>query len=777
MFNLFIYPIFTYSQDNSLIIENDFLRIQLSNDKGAIQSLFNKVKGIELIKGEVLLPPWELSFQGKKNWGDCESFTFKKLEGSIDTEVYELIWKLKDLPIDINCQVFVKKTNPDVTFKLKVLNQSEYIITSLTFPLLQGISTLSGDGSSDILVHPTGSGLLVRNPIKTFNRNNPREYINKFAHSEYPDGCHGSPMQLIEYYTKDKGGFYFAAYDPLSTLKELNFYKDFDRNELYLSILHKNWDLTQGGSEEFTLDFPIIIGALNNGDWYEGAKRYRDWVFRESNIKPVWSSKKNKNDMEQPKPANWLLNKVGLCTFGISSRRDQSIFIDKLNKNINTDIFHILAFDWENNDTSNTDWGNQDLDVLYVNPKNIASIHKSGDYFALFKNDCFISTKCNDYFQKFDERGTNIFFKDRRNLSEYMCPFEDIWINFYTKRDKFLTCNDKIKCDGIYNDISICNAAPFECKEILHKHQSFIGRGMVDVYRSLVMKSKETCRSENPSRFIPFGTELIVENFVDLIDFYHARGFAEEQGFFEWSGDPTGMIEMIPLFTYVYHENGPVRLDGFLKLSKEFGDIFYYIVARTILWGGIPELNYEFSAPELFDEMTDSTNYVTYDYWTNWIVDKNPYHTDKDKIDFLNEAAKARLGFGKKYLVFGKMEQPPLITSEIPSIELNYYHYNTFIEGGDRLRKGKIKVPTILTSSYSFRGESVGIFYINLDSTNPITIKTRINPEDYGLNSDKTLVTLKDENSVKPIVDFVPSKEIEINLSPRKVYLIELSIK
>ena len=58
---------------------------------------------------------------------------------------------------------------------------------------------------------------------------------------------------------------------------------------------------------------------------------------------------------------------------------------------------------------------------------------------------------------------------------------------------------------------------------------------------------------------------------------------------------------MIPLFYYVYHEMGVVRMDGWGKLVLETGDYFFHIVARVYLWGGLYEINHEYSPIEELD--------------------------------------------------------------------------------------------------------------------------------------------------------------------------------
>jgi len=762
-----------FAKEDFYNLESRYLLIKFS-EKGELRRIYNKKKNLELMSKSMELPPWELKLDERPMIKDSESFSFEKIYHKGKDGIYQLEWKVRDLPIRIICRAFVSLENSDINFELRIINGTSNKIISFTFPVIRGISSLSEETEFDFLVHPSGGGLLIKNPMKAFNPENPKEYISKFAFSEYPDGFHGSPMQFIEYFKKDLGGFYFATHDPYSTGKEFNFYKDFDNDNLYLRLVHYNWDLRRDNSSELSLGYPIVFSSLMVGDWYEGAEKYRNWVFGEISSTPPWSTKNSEPENQNNMHHNWIKGDIGLGTFGISSRRDQSSLFRSLKKAFKTNILHVTAFDWENNDTANTDWGYDDIDICHIDNNNLNAIKNGGDYFALYKTDCFISTKCKNYLNVFNSSGTDIFFVDRNNRSEYMCPLDKEWIEFYSSRDILLTSSDNIKSDAIYNDISICNSAPIYCENILHSHPQGVGRGMINAYRSLILESKKRCTSKNPSRYIPFGTELIIENFVDIIDFYHARGYAGVQGFFEWNGDISGMIEKIPLFTYVYHENGPVRFDGFLKLSKEFGEIFYFIAARVILWGGVPELNYEFSSPELLEGISGPTYFVTYDYWTNWIKDKKPYKADPDKVEFLRESIKARTEFGRKYLVYGKMVRPPEISNEISQLELDYFHYNTFIDGGDRMRKGLVNVPSVLGSAYTYKDESLGIFLINLHKSESLNINIKVNPKDYNLHFVNPVLVLKTGDRDLKLDKFNPLEKIEVQLPPRKIGMIEL---
>src|SRR5699024_5484513 len=99
--------------------------------------------------------------------------------------------------------------------------------------------------------------------------------------------------------------------------------------------------------------------------------------------------------------------------------------------------------------------------------------------------------------------------------------------------------------------------------------------------------------------------EQMCETFLDRLDFYQARAWGQPCATLEtWpirQAMRTGQARMIPLFDYVYHEWGVVRMDGWGKLVEETGQLFYDTVAKTYLWGGLYEINHEYSPMEELD--------------------------------------------------------------------------------------------------------------------------------------------------------------------------------
>ena len=188
----------------------------------------------------------------------------------------------------------------------------------------------------------------------------------------------------------------------------------------------------------------------------------------------------------------------------------------------------------------------------------------------------------------------------------------------------YISCDDSLKDNG--NCISHPN----------HDHPIGYGRWMLDAYEAQYNNNRANINSAHPEGYAPQGNELIVENYVDDIDFYYARAEGGPLGFLEAGEGNTIYLrecvlshdcEKIPMFEYIYHEYGPVKVDGDLKLSSDLsyngndfveitdkpgiGDIFYWSAGKMNIRGGLPLIEYSMSSLEVFPDNPE-TNPPTY---------------------------------------------------------------------------------------------------------------------------------------------------------------------
>lgn len=89
------------------------------------------------------------------------------------------------------------------------------------------------------------------------------------------------------------------------------------------------------------------------------------------------------------------------------------------------------------------------------------------------------------------------------------------------------------------------------------------------------------------------------------------------------------------------------------KITKEGGDLIYHTIAKTYLWGGLFEINSEYSEMEAIG---DSVNSSEEHYCQFKHVD---FQYDRTIAKYLAKFASLRTGRYNKYLAYGEMKRPP----------------------------------------------------------------------------------------------------------------------
>ncbi len=109
---------------------------------------------------------------------------------------------------------------------------------------------------------------------------------------------------------------------------------------------------------------------------------------------------------------------------------------------------------------------------------------------------------------------------------------------------------------------------------------------------------------------------------------------------------PDGRMEIVPLFPFVYHEYGPVAVQGIYAVNPwnlpAAEDFFTWAEARAVLWGGLIV-----SFPTTKDAAPSES-----------------------RIRYLRSLAAARMNFARDYLAYGRMHRPPEI--DCGTIEIDH---------------------------------------------------------------------------------------------------------
>lgn len=737
-------------------LANGRIRISISETDGSIQSILDIRSSKEYVvaAGE----PFRLETDGGIRSG-FEQFSFEERQPGGKQEA-SLTWRVSE-GLTVKAVVSISGGTDEIDFRCEAMNETNERIVSLEHPIIGGLGAITEGGENDYAAHSYATGFKVRNPLKHFEKDGAG-----LRFMPYPESFSGASMQFFTYYGLNEGGLYFAALDGEGYAKWLNFYKN-GSGLLEASFIHGCEDM--GAGKGIRTGYPIVVKLLEGRDWYEAADHYKAWAEQQS-----WCSKGKLVDQKEEDNCKWLHETMGVATFGINAGFDRTEWLRKYHQHIRTPMFHILGPDWSNAPQTfykGFPGGFDDWFPTRFNRENIEAMKGYGDKYAPFEFDYLFHMEGAD-----GERGKEAAqkFPEKEKLKSidayrfpFICPAADYTQHFHVDRDVTLQRNDDV--DSIYYDISANNIMKI-CLDDSHGHPVGAGRAINEAYRQNYIRTK-AAMIEAAGRYVPMGTEMMNETLLDVLDYYQARAGGQPAAPLE--GYPlrdllkTGEAELIPMFAYVYHEYGAVRLDGWGKLVEEIGSLYYFTVARTYLWGGLYELNYEYSPMEAQDGHENAPEEHYYPF------EPRGYAFSADRADYLAQFADLRTGAGNKYLAYGRM-LPPL-EFERDRISADWFHYNHGKETKEYNDSGELQVDTVVHSAWRYKEESVGLFFANVSGESR-RVKAAVEPIRYGLAGSSFQYVLHTGGASGEITVLTPLEDgtIELDIPARSVVLLEI---
>lgn len=739
-----------------IVLENSQVAIAFSKENGAIAQLRDVGRGLDF-----LAQPGKTPFRiqvGNQTMESYQSFSYARDKALTDGQAYTLTWQVNE-GITLTGRLELKDGDDQVSFTSKVENTGDTSVLYAEYPVIGGMASL---GEESALAHSYVTGLLIHDPFKQFVSDG-----DGLRYTPYPEGFSGATMQFFTYYAKGKGGLYVAALDGQSHQKWLNMYK-MDR-QLEISHMYGYEDIKTGNS--FAADYPFVL-KLVSGDreWYEAADIYKQWATQQ-----YWTQRGPAQLRDDTQKPTWLLEDIGLSTFGIGASHDRSDWIRLYHEVADTNVFHILGPDWpkvDQNFYNSVPGGMQDWFPTRFNQQNLDTIRELGDRFAPFEFDYLVDPNKSDS-QNLKEN-LQIFPNPTLSHDGYtfnmLCPATEYTQNFHAQRD--VQVYREAKVDSMYYDISGNNLIKI-CMNPTHGHPIGGGIAITNGYQATYEKTRAAL-NEEAGEYIPLGTEMINEVFLRELDYYQARAWAQPSSALEtWpfrSQIKSGEAEMIPMFAYVYNEYGIVRLDGWGKLVEEIGELYYNTVAKTYAWGGIYELNYEYSPMEVLGgvEPPAEEHY--------WRFKPRGFEYSAERGEYLRQFAALRTGAGNRYLAYGTMLQP--LSIESPKVKMNWFMFNH--EHDDR---GVYQAPAIVQSAWKsiVDGKTSLGFVLANTSDKPVAVDAVIDAAAYGLEGEFTAHILNDftndgfeQSPLEGTGTQVPLKQ---TLNARTVYLVEISQK
>jgi len=744
-----------------LVLESDVLRVAFSRASGELLAIDNLAADL------ALLPP-EGSLSGPPRVGLVgqaaprpQGFRYTLLEDTPERQSLSLVWDYTD---GVRVEVRAELAEGGALVKLwpRVVNEGTRGVRRLDYPTLRRLNTLGETAKDDVLVHPFVRGMLVRNPVSTLDIAH-----NPMAEALYPQAYNGMTHQLVDYYSQGTGGFFFAAFDPHATEKALTM--PLAGGSLGLGWSAFSWDERPGESLE--LDYPIVIGANTTGDWYEAADHYRNWA-----VTAPWCAERGPRAARpEGERARWLFEDVGLATFGTSAAVDQSAWYRAYGELVDAVVLHVAGFDA----LGEQGRGDDPEDVEFaIDPRNASAIEGGGDEFAIFLADLRTSFLPREMAHEVGRQIVGVVLRETPEA----CPKNELWQHLHAHRAVRALADTGAA--SFYCDASAPNRE-LGCMSREHGHPPGRGRWMNEGYRELYAGTQRAL-TDSCGRYVPIGVELMHEGLLDRFDYYQARNGAGfmgglEGGFYRGL-QLKGLVETVPVFSYLYHDYAPVTLDGCGKVSERIGDLFYWMAARVVLAGGIFELNNEFAPAERFPGTTrvGMLHYKARDAfeWLEEGEDGNEAY-DPAKGAFLRDLAAARTEFGTDFLAYGRMLPPPALP--FGRVSLDYSYYNNIDWGGKpnstrfSSAQGSHLVPRVLCHAWQAGGR-LGVFFVNLDEE---TAELEVDLDlgryaAYGLEFESEVRgTLRGALGSAPI-DVRSGEPVRLRLPARRVVLLEL---
>jgi hypothetical protein len=732
------------------VLENAYLRLAFDPANGALAKVHNRQRDLSLITQGDTLAPFRVGLDDPTQADPEKEIVLSNFHAFTWTiaadQTFVLTWELA-YSLTLTATVTLPADSPDAAFSWSLANPQAMTVNWVAYPYLEGIGPL-GQPSADDRAATLG-------PI-SFLREDPWQHLPAIAEQSRLAGWSGS--NLLLYYRQGSGGFYAAIQDDQGG--SLHLFRRQVGGPLALAYLHR-WK-TSGGA---------ILGVLQRGDWYEGADRYRAWAEQQP-----WVGRGTlRQRVQTGDAARWLVEGVGFATFGIASSFDQAAWYDALHDITAAPVFHVLGVDWPRGPLR---YGNESTWFpARFHTNNLSTIRANGDRFAPFEFDFFFNRFAAGWqtaqpWAAKDWQG-EVQFWEEEEINALMCPATAYWRDFHAWRDATLARD--YGADANYYDISF----PVFCWDTDHEHPPGPGPWLREAQRQVYTTTHAATLAAS-GYSIPQGKEVLEdERLLDTLDFYQARAWAGPVAAWEYGGECeiVGGCQVIPLMEYIYHEYGPLRLDGWGKLAYDFGDIFYWIAGRVALWGGLFELNYEFSPLEAFSGMENrSVCHVTYGYTLNCYPPGDPEwrQVDPAKVRFLQEIAAARTGFARDYLAYGRMMRPPQVTGTISLVGLDWFRYNDPAPERDNVR-GVYTTTALLQAAYNDRSEKAGFLFVSLLPAQTLPITVTVNPADYGLNpASRYLARRATYQENENLGHFQGTATFTLSLPSRQVVLLEV---
>lgn len=287
--------------ENYHTVENEFIRIRVNSDNGAITSLFNKRSGKEYITApqqtrsfRLVVPDryrvtgynadWSANALDSWEQTNC-TISNQRISGSkIMTLRYpELESAAGKFPIEVQYSIRLADNSEDLVLQLNVFNHSRFYINEVFFPWVSGVGAVDGI-EIDNFVAPNMIRSIPDLRQAYDHKSNWEEYPYLLGVPQWPSG-YSLSMPWMNYGGRSEG--LYLASRSREGIRHMLMIQDFGAPGD--PILAFAWAFVPYIGPGKSWQTPEIVLSLHAGDWHAAADKYRtslhDW-YRKPNLMP-----------------------------------------------------------------------------------------------------------------------------------------------------------------------------------------------------------------------------------------------------------------------------------------------------------------------------------------------------------------------------------------------------------------------------------------------------------------------------------------------------------
>ncbi|MGQ8334911.1 DUF6259 domain-containing protein [Sunxiuqinia sp. A32] len=688
--------------DTETIYANSYYNLTLSNLNGAIKSIEkNGRQMIDIDNAKRAL--FEICFRDTAKKGEVvrinSDFAGKCEINQSEDRITISFSQFEDIDLFAIVTVDVSKDSPFMNWNIIVDNNSPYLMDYIDFPNVVVPNDLIGNGGDSRIFWPAQEGVVIE------DINIREEGIRKYQPIEYPNllgwiGMYPSSAQtqFMAYYSS-QGGLYMATHDDQCHPKGIEYCKT-GRNGIKMEY---HLFTTGAGKGKHKLPYNMVIGTFE-GDWYDAADIYRNWVESSKISYP-------KKISENENLPLWYFESPVVVTYPIRGQKDMGDMtlnelypytnalpiIDKLGKAFDSKILSLLMH-WE----GSAPWAPPYAWPPYGSITNfnqfVENLHDNGNYIGLYASGIGYTLRSNtdttfNKYDEFEKLGLEKIMKKApdggfssnnvcaaphaQRLGYDMCP-----TNRFVK-DVVVSQVSQMVSEGNVDYIQYFDqnlgGACYGCYSNNHGHGygpgTWQNEAMEDIYKTLMPIL-------NSSKRRPLlGCEAAAaEPFYQYLLFNDNRSTIN-LGF----GTP------VPAYQYINHE----YINGFMGNQNSLGSTIN--IAKSPL-NMLQRLAYSFTAGDMFTVILRGNGDMIQAWGALW-EEKIP---DQDHMKTLIKNLNAwRLHNGKDFLVTGRMLKP---------LPFEGAYNIPMVSKSNGL---PINFPSVLTSNWQSQDKRYGQIFVN----------------------------------------------------------------